>query len=96
MSGAPDNKPARSNDDIRRIKDNLYKILSGGGSEDDADRYLASEGATADEIRNSPVARTGAITSATPTAEPYKPTTTQRAADLARASYSGTKAPALP
>ena len=57
MSGSPDNKPKTGAatlppDEIKRIKDNLFKIVSGGGSEDDANRYLASEGVTPDEIKN--------------------------------------------
>ncbi len=82
--------------EIKRIKDNLYKILTTGGTESDADEYLKVEGVTADEIKNSPVARTGAITSATPVASAYKPTNEQRSKDLLRGQQTGTKAPALP
>lgn len=81
---------------IARIKGNLYKIIGGGGTEDDANRYLASEGVSTDEIKNSPVASPGEITGAMSSASAYKPTFVQRSADLATANFKGTKAPALP
>jgi hypothetical protein len=84
--------------EIKRIKDNLYKILTQGGTEADADEYLKVEGVTADQIKNSPVARTGQATGVTVVdeARAYNPTTAERMRDLAINRQKGTKAPALP
>jgi hypothetical protein len=79
-----------------KIKANVASIIDQGGTEADVNAYLAHEGVTADQLRNSPAAAPGQINGATPVASAYNPTMAQRMSDLARARMTGTKAPALP